>query len=66
MSYLGYARETLENYGNLSDTDTDVLVNAVEDFTAEKVLDIGCGEGLEMIPFVRKRGSFCIGIDNGN
>jgi ubiquinone/menaquinone biosynthesis C-methylase UbiE len=39
------------------------MVSAVKDRKIEKILEVGCGAGQELLPFVEKTAAFCVGID---
>jgi SAM-dependent methyltransferase len=39
------------------------LLEATADVEVRRVLDIGCGAGQEMLPFVKERGASAVGID---
>jgi ubiquinone/menaquinone biosynthesis C-methylase UbiE len=39
------------------------LLDITKDLNVRRVLDVGCGAGQEMLPFVQKYDSFCCGID---
>ena len=40
-----------------------MLVDAVKGVRVTKVLDLGCGAGQEMLPFLEKTDAFCVGVD---
>lgn len=63
--YQEYAQIAIEQYAEKDLASRYMLVDAVEDLEIERVLDIGCGAGQEMFPFVEKRKAFCVGIDIG-
>ncbi len=62
-SYQEYAQQSIENFARREATDKYLLLNAVKDLSVKMVLDVGCGAGQELIPFIEKTGAFCIGID---
>ena len=63
-NYQEYTKQAIENFARKSaDENRYLLVDAVKDLPLEKVLDVGCGAGQELIPFVERTDAFCIGID---
>lgn len=62
-TYEEYARRTIETLAQRDAASRDLLVNAVSDLDVETVLDLGCGAGQELLPFVEKTGAFCVGVD---
>lgn len=62
-SYQEYARQAIENFANQDAESRYLLVSAVKDRKIEKVLEVGCGAGQELLPFVEKTAAFCVGID---
>lgn len=65
-NYQEYTEQAIENFARRPAQFKDLLVNAVRDSNVETVLDVGCGAGQELIPFVEKTGAFCVGIDAAN
>lgn len=63
--YQEYAEIAIKQYAEKDLVNRLMLVDAVGDLKVEKVLDIGCGAGQEMFPFVEKKQAFCVGIDIG-
>ena len=62
-TYKEYAQQTIENFAGKDQASRYLFVNAVKDLKVETVLDVGCGAGQELLPFVEKTGAFCVGID---
>jgi len=62
-SYQEYAQQAIENFANQDAESRYLLVSAVKDRKIEKVLEVGCGAGQELLPFVEKTAAFCVGID---
>jgi ubiquinone/menaquinone biosynthesis C-methylase UbiE len=62
-SYQEYAHHAIENYSSRKAADKYLLFDAVKDLQIEGVLDIGCGAGQELVPFVEKTNAVCVGID---
>ncbi len=62
-NYLEYTEQALADFASYSDEQKYLLVNAVTDLSVEKVLDVGCGAGQQLLPFAEKKDSFCVGID---
>ena len=64
-NYREYAQDAIEKHA-LKDAERRYLfVNAVKNLKIERVLDVGCGAGQELLPFIEKTGAFCVGIDAG-
>jgi SAM-dependent methyltransferase len=64
-SYIQYARLTLKNFAAEKAEKRNALVNELGDFTVKRVLDVGCGAGLQLLPFAENKNSLCYGIDIG-
>ena len=62
-SYRKYARASLANHAKKDAASRYLLYNAVKDQPIERVLDIGCGAGQDLLQFLEKTAAFCIGID---
>ncbi|HSK70470.1 MAG TPA: class I SAM-dependent methyltransferase [Pyrinomonadaceae bacterium] len=62
-SYREYVRLAIENFARKDAERRYLLVNAVKDKKVERVLDIGCGAGQELLPFLEKTEAFCVGLD---
>lgn len=63
-NYQEYTRQAIENFAReRTDESRYLLVDAVKDTPIETVLDVGCGAGQELIPFVEKTRAFCVGVD---
>ncbi len=63
--YQEYAQLAIRQYAEKDSVSRCMLVDAVGDLDVKKVLDIGCGAGQEMLPFIEKKKAFCVGIDVG-
>lgn len=63
-TYKEYAKQTIENFARDKDSASRYqFVNAAADLRVERVLDLGCGAGQELLPFVEKTRAFCVGVD---
>jgi len=62
-NYQEYAQQSIENFARREAADKYLLLNAVKDLPVKMVLDVGCGAGQELVPFIEKTDAFCIGID---
>ena len=62
-SYQEYAQAALDNYANKDEASRYLLFDSVKDLNIKKVLDVGCGAGQELLPFLEKSEAFCVGID---
>lgn len=58
-----YANESFRSFAGLDAVRRNSLVDAVADDSPEFVLDLGCGGGHELIPFVERTSARCVGID---
>lgn len=58
-----YANESFRSFAGLDDLRRNSLVDAVSNAAPEFVLDLGCGGGHELIPFVERTAARCVGID---
>jgi ubiquinone/menaquinone biosynthesis C-methylase UbiE len=63
--YEKYAQKALADFRSKDAAGRNLLVDAVKDRPVEAVLDVGCGAGQELLPFLEKTGAFCVGIDSG-
>lgn len=63
--YREYAQIAIRQYAEKDAASRYMLVDAVGDLDVKRVLDIGCGAGQEMLPFIEKKKAFCVGIDIG-
>jgi ubiquinone/menaquinone biosynthesis C-methylase UbiE len=61
--YSEYANAALANYEKRDAASRFLLYEAVKDLQIERVLDVGCGAGQELFPFLEKSNAFCVGID---
>lgn len=62
-SYRDYAKAALEQYAKRDAASRHLLFEAVKHLKIERVLDIGCGAGQELFPFLENTKAFCVGID---
>ena len=62
-NYKEYAQASLANYAKKDAASRYLLFNAVKDLRIERVLDVGCGAGQDLLPFLEKTSAFCVGID---
>lgn len=62
-SYQEYVELAIEQFARRDERSRYLLVDAVADKPIRRVLDIGCGAGQELIPFLEKTGADCFGID---
>jgi SAM-dependent methyltransferase len=63
-NYEEYANESLKNFAGRETAKRYLLVEAVKDLKPEKVLDLGCGAGHELLAFLEKTEAVCIGVDS--
>jgi SAM-dependent methyltransferase len=64
-SYIEYARITLEQFTSAGEERRNLLVNEIAETEVKRVLDVGCGAGLQLLPFAKNKNSLCFGIDIG-
>lgn len=62
-SYREYVEMAIENFARKDAQRRYLLVNAVKDKKIERVLDVGCGAGQDLLPFLEKTEAFCVGLD---
>ncbi|CAN5380820.1 hypothetical protein BH20ACI1_BH20ACI1_00590 [soil metagenome] len=62
-NYREYTEQAIANFAQKDAANRYLLVDAVADLKPEKVLDVGCGAGQELLPFLEKTDAFCVGID---
>lgn len=62
-NYEEYAQKSLEKFAERDAAERFLLFDAVKDLKLEKVLDLGCGAGQELLPFLEKSSAFCVGVD---
>jgi ubiquinone/menaquinone biosynthesis C-methylase UbiE len=63
-NYEEYANESLKTFAGRETAKRDLLVDSVKDLKPERVLDLGCGAGQELLPFLEKTEAVCVGIDS--
>lgn len=63
-NYEEYANESLKKFAAREAAKRDLLVDAVKDLNPETILDLGCGAGQELLPFLEKTGAICVGADS--
>jgi len=61
--YEDYAKESLKNFAKRDAAKRYRLVEAVKDLKPQKVLDLGCGAGQELLPFLERTDAICVGVD---
>ncbi len=62
-SYSEYAKAAIENYSRKDAASRYLLFDAVKNLKIERVLDVGCGAGQELFPFLEKTAARCFGVD---
>lgn len=63
-NYEEYAKKSLKNFAERETAKRYLLVDAVKDLNPERILDLGCGAGQELLPFLEKTEAVCIGVDS--
>ena len=64
-SYQEYARIAIRNYRKQDPARRNIIVDSLDDLKVNRVLDIGCGTGQHLLPFIEKKNAFCVGLDIG-
>lgn len=64
-NYEEYANESLKNFNARAESRRNFLVDAVRGRRIERVLDLGCAAGHELLPFLEETDAVCIGVDYG-
>lgn len=62
-NYEEYANESLKKFAARETAKRHLLVDAVKHLKIERVLDLGCGAGHELLPFLEKTEAVCVGVD---
>ncbi len=62
-NYQEYTEQAMANFAQKDAAKRYLLVDAVADLKPKKVLDVGCGTGQELLPFLEKTDAFCVGVD---
>ena len=62
-SYEEYTQTALNNFARKDAAKKFLLVDAVKHLNPRTILDLGCGAGQDVLPFVEKTDAFCIGLD---
>ncbi len=62
-TYQQYAEASLASYETREAASRYSLFNAVKDRPITAVLDVGCGAGQELLPFLEKSRAICVGVD---
>lgn len=63
-NYEEYANESLKNFAARAASKRYLLVDAVKELNPQTVLDLGCGAGQELLPFLEKTEAVCVGADS--
>lgn len=62
-TYEDYAGEVIANYWNRDVRARNRLLSEVNAADLHSVLDLGCGPGQDLIPFIENTGALCFGVD---
>ncbi len=63
-NYEEYAKESLKKFSERETAKRYLLVDSVKDLSPKRVLDLGCGAGQELLPFLEKTEAVCVGVDS--
>lgn len=61
--FTEYAREILTMYDERPEADRSLVFDAVSHAMPGRVLDVGCGPGQELLPFLEKSDAECVAVD---
>ncbi len=62
-TYEEYTQAALDKYARQNAAQRSLLVDAVKDSEPRTILDLGCGAGQDILPFIEQTDAFCIGLD---
>ncbi len=62
-NYQEYTQTAIEKFAQKDAAKRYLLVDAVGSKLPKAVLDVGCGAGQELLPFLEKTDAFCVGVD---
>lgn len=62
-NFQQYTEQALKNFAERDAASRYLLVDAVKDKNPQMILDVGCGAGQELLPFLERTEAFCVGID---
>lgn len=62
-TYADYAAAVLAGHEKRGPAERYLLLDAVRDLRPQRVLDLGCGPGQELLPFAEQTRAVCVGID---
>lgn len=65
-NYQSYAEDALADFRRKDAASRNLLVDAVKDLKPSRILDVGCGAGQELLPFLEKTTGFCVGLDTAD
>jgi len=64
-TYRDYASAVLANYEKREASERNLVFDTVKDIPIRRVLDLGCGPGQDLLPFLEQSDSVCVGVDVG-
>ena len=64
QNFVDNAELSRKTFSSYTEERKHLLVDAIGDMRVEKVLDVGCGAGQQMLPFAVKKNALCFGIDS--
>ncbi len=62
-TYEEYTQVALDKFARADAAEKNLLVDAVKDLNPRNVLDLGCGAGQDILPFIKETSAFCVGLD---
>lgn len=62
-TYLEYARRAMADYEKRDRASRYLLTDAVRHIEIKNLLDVGCGAGQELLPFLETTAARCFGVD---
>ena len=63
VNYEEHARQSMANLAAADAARQNALANSLGDMPIDRVLDLGCGAGQDLIPFLGRARRQCVGID---
>ncbi|MDQ2747004.1 MAG: methyltransferase domain-containing protein [Acidobacteriota bacterium] len=62
-NYEEYTRAAMDKYARTDAAEKNLLVDALKNTNPRTILDLGCGAGQDILPFIERTDAFCVGLD---